>query len=163
MSDIDAKAPPHEETTKSINNPIDDHTSLVGKKSPGVVRVEALAAHITPWNRVYIFFGVFLIAYAYGLDGTLRYIYQPTATSDFNGHSLLATVNVLRAVIAAAAQVCAVEIRGLWSEDADCSVAYCGQDCGCVWQGGAPDCLRFLLRPRFVLPLEHCLRMSNVT
>ena len=87
--------------------PVDDtSTPLIGRKSPGVVRIEALAAHITFYDRIAIFFGVFLIAYAYGLDGTLRYTYQPTATSDFGGHSLLATVNTIRAVIAAAAQVC---------------------------------------------------------
>ena len=38
-------------------------------------------------------------------DGTLRYAYQPTATSKFGNHSLLATINVVRAVVAAAAQV----------------------------------------------------------
>lgn len=82
-----------------------DDTPLVGQKSPGVARIEALSAHISFWDRVAIFFGVFLIAYVYGLDGTLRYTYQPTATSNFGNHSLLSTINVVRAVVAAAAQV----------------------------------------------------------
>lgn len=47
---------------------------------------------------------MFLVAYAYGLDGTIRYTYQSTATSSYYQHSLLATVNVLRSIIAAAAQ-----------------------------------------------------------
>ncbi|RMZ91530.1 hypothetical protein DV736_g1252, partial [Chaetothyriales sp. CBS 134916] len=75
-----------------------------GGESPGVARVEAISSVITHTDRIFIFFGVFLIAYVYGLDGTLRYVYQPTATASFAQHSLLATVNVLRAVIAAAAQ-----------------------------------------------------------
>jgi SIT family siderophore-iron:H+ symporter-like MFS transporter len=99
--------PNHPSPTKHDLSPVEDTSApLIGKKSPGVVRIEALAAHITFYDRIAIFFSVFLIAYAYGLDGTLRYTYQPTATSDFGGHSLLATVNTIRAVVAAAAQVC---------------------------------------------------------
>jgi SIT family siderophore-iron:H+ symporter-like MFS transporter len=114
------------------------HVALIGSKSPGVVRIEAISSAITPWDRAWIFLGVFLIAYAYGLDGTLRYAYQvravdsglrqvyslqfrysyywevsanknliqPEATNSYSTHSTLATVNVIRAVIAAAAQVC---------------------------------------------------------
>jgi SIT family siderophore-iron:H+ symporter-like MFS transporter len=103
--------PNHPPPTKNDLSPVDDtSTPLIGKKSPGVVRIEALATQITFYDRIAIFFGVFLIAYAYGLDGTLRYAYQPYATSSFGGHSLLATVNTIRAVVAAAAQVCMATI-----------------------------------------------------
>ena len=51
---------------------------------------------------------------AYGLDGTLRYAYQPTATASYAQHSLLATVNVLRAVIAAATQPTAAKIADVF-------------------------------------------------
>jgi len=54
----------------------DDDTLLIGKKSPGVQRIEILSQHLTLADRVFIFLSVFLIAYAYGLDGTLRYVYQ---------------------------------------------------------------------------------------
>lgn len=53
-----------------------DDVKLLGTKSPGVERIEAIAKHITFWDRVGIFVGVFLIAYAYGLDGVLRYSYH---------------------------------------------------------------------------------------
>lgn len=49
---------------------------LMGAKSPGVRRIEALAAQIGPVDRIFIFIGIFLVAYAYGLDGTIRYTYQ---------------------------------------------------------------------------------------
>lgn len=49
---------------------------LLGKKSPGVLRIEAISAHFTFRDRVLVFLGVFLIAYAYGLDGIVRYTYQ---------------------------------------------------------------------------------------
>ncbi|KAF2686870.1 siderochrome-iron transporter-like protein Sit1 [Lentithecium fluviatile CBS 122367] len=87
---------------------------LTGTKSPGVLRIEALAAHISLLDRISIFIGVFLVAYAYGLDGTLRYAYQPTATSAFQTHSLLSTINVVRAVIAAAAQPTAAKIADVF-------------------------------------------------
>jgi SIT family siderophore-iron:H+ symporter-like MFS transporter len=51
----------------------DTSASLIGRKSPGVERIEAIAAHISLWDRVAIFFGVFLIAYAYGLDISVRF------------------------------------------------------------------------------------------
>lgn len=54
----------------------DDATALLGEKSPGVQRIEAITGYITFKNRIAIFLGVFLVAYAYGLDGTLRYAYQ---------------------------------------------------------------------------------------
>ncbi|KYK57404.1 hypothetical protein DCS_04413 [Drechmeria coniospora] len=83
-------------------------------KSPGVVRVEALASCITFTDRILIFVGIFLVAYAYGLDGTLRYTYQPIAASSFGQHSLQATVNVVRSVIAAAAQPTAAKIADVF-------------------------------------------------
>ncbi|KAJ9157630.1 Major facilitator superfamily domain-containing protein [Pleurostoma richardsiae] len=87
---------------------------LEADKSPGVARIEALSAVITRTDRVFIFLGVFLIAYVYGLDGTLRGTYQPNATASFSQHSLLATINVLRAVIAAAAQPTAAKIADVF-------------------------------------------------
>ncbi|KAF7561933.1 hypothetical protein G7046_g2232 [Stylonectria norvegica] len=83
-------------------------------KSPGVVRIEAITASITFTDRIFIFIGVFLVAYAYGLDGTLRYTYQPYATASFGNHSLLSTVNTVRAVIAAAAQPTSAKIADVF-------------------------------------------------
>ena len=44
--------------------------------SPGVARIEAINRNITIGDRVALFIGVFLIAYAYGLDGQIRNTYQ---------------------------------------------------------------------------------------
>lgn len=44
--------------------------------SPGVKRIEALSSHLHILDRVFLFCGVFLIAYVYGLDGLLRGTYQ---------------------------------------------------------------------------------------
>jgi hypothetical protein len=35
--------------------------------SPGVKRIEAISAHLSPFERGLVFFGAFLIAYVYGL------------------------------------------------------------------------------------------------
>ena len=83
-------------------------------KSPGVARVEAISASITSWDRVAIFLSVFLVAYVYGLDGTLRYAYQPVASNYFNEHSLQATIGVVRSVIAAAAQPTSAKIADVF-------------------------------------------------
>ncbi|KAG9231975.1 MFS transporter [Amylocarpus encephaloides] len=87
---------------------------ILGSKSPGVARIEAVNSQLTFIDRIFLFFGVFLIAYAYGLDGTVRYTYQATATSDYALHSLLSTINVLRSVIAAAAQPTAAKIADVF-------------------------------------------------
>ncbi|KAG6183750.1 hypothetical protein E4U23_002021 [Claviceps purpurea] len=83
-------------------------------RSPGIVRVEAVSSVITTLDRFFIFTGVFLLAYVYGLDGTLRYAYQPTATSSFSEHSLSATVNVLRSAISVGAQPTAAKIADVF-------------------------------------------------
>jgi hypothetical protein len=58
---------------------------LTGETSPGVKRIEAISKHISFVDRIFLFVGVFLVAYAYGLDGTLRYTYQVnSAKTNFN-------------------------------------------------------------------------------
>ncbi|KAK4175779.1 putative siderophore iron transporter 1 [Triangularia setosa] len=89
-------------------------TALLDEKSPGVRRAEALASVLTTADYVFIFTSIFVIAFAYGLDGILRYTYQPYATASFSQHSLLATVNVLRSVIAAAAQPTSARIADIF-------------------------------------------------
>lgn len=89
-------------------------TSIVGAKSPGVARIEAITSHLSLKDRVWLFLGVFLIAYAYTLDGQTRYTYQTYATSSFDLHSYLATIGVVRAVIAAAAQPTAAKIADVF-------------------------------------------------
>ena len=72
MSNFDEKALETPDQRQSE----EDHAPVIGEKSPGVERIEALEKHITFQDRCRIFFGLYLIAYAYGLDGTLRYVYQ---------------------------------------------------------------------------------------
>ncbi len=99
-------------------NPVSQRDSstpkILGAKSPGVQRIEAISAQLTLVHRTCIFISVFIIAYAYGLDGTVRYTYQTTATASYDSHSLLATINVLRSVIAAAAQPTAAKIADVF-------------------------------------------------
>ena len=93
---------------------MDPSKQLLGEKSPGVARIEAVSSQITLTNRIFIFLGVFIIAYAYGLDGSIRYTFQTTATASFSEHSLLAAINVVRSVIAAAAQPTAAKIADVF-------------------------------------------------
>ncbi|OJD39926.1 siderochrome-iron transporter sit1 [Diplodia corticola] len=87
---------------------------LMGATSPGVKRMEAISAHLTLFDRIFLFIGVFVIAYAYSLDATVRYTYQTTATASFQHHSLLASVNVVRSVIAAVGQPTASKIADVF-------------------------------------------------
>lgn len=75
------------------------------EKSIGVQRIEGIASTLTTTTRIILFVGIFFVGYAYGLDATLRNVYTAYATASYRKHSLLATVNVLRTVFAAAAQV----------------------------------------------------------
>ncbi|GAA5854822.1 hypothetical protein JCM8547_004084 [Rhodosporidiobolus lusitaniae] len=70
-------------------------------QSQGIARIEAINAELTPVLRFFLFLGAFLVAYTYSLDATVRGTLQTYATNDFDNHSLLATVNVLKAIVAA--------------------------------------------------------------
>lgn len=100
--------------------------SIMDVQSPGVARIEAIRQQLTTIDRIWLFFGVFVIAYAYGLDGQTRYTYQGYATQGFAEHSLLATINVLRSVVAAAAQPTAAKIADVFGrfELVLCSVLF---------------------------------------
>jgi SIT family siderophore-iron:H+ symporter-like MFS transporter len=76
----------------------------LNKKSPGVVRIEAIASHLTSITRTILFVSIFFLGYSFGLDAVLRGVYQTYATASYGNHSLLSTVNVIRTVFAAAAQ-----------------------------------------------------------
>lgn len=106
-------AEPNEKVPPSPRFSINSRTNRasIDSVSPGVARIEATVEHLTSANRAWILFGVLLIAWAYGLDGTLRVAYQAIAVDALEAHSLLATVTVVRAVIGAAAQVS--HFRGL--------------------------------------------------
>ena len=99
-------------TPEAITSPhaAPDALVLTGSTSPGVRRIEAISKHITWSGRIVLFVGIFVVAYVYSLDITLRYAYQPTGTDSFSTHSLLATITVLRSVIAAAAQPACAKI-----------------------------------------------------
>lgn len=74
-------------------------------KSFGVRRTEILVEQFThPAFRIFFLFSVFVCAYSYSLDGTVRGVYQTQATASYGQHSLLSTVNVIKGVISAAAQ-----------------------------------------------------------
>ena len=44
--------------------------------SPGVKRIEVLSSYLWNIDRVFLFSGIFLVAYVYGLDGQVRGTYQ---------------------------------------------------------------------------------------
>jgi hypothetical protein len=64
---------------------------LLGEGSPGVRRIEIIASHFRFVDRIFLFLGVFLIAYVYGLDGTVRYTYQVCCRLGLSLLSILGT------------------------------------------------------------------------
>jgi len=88
MSSIDShspsatKAEPETDVrAHTSEDTLSEQVTILGKKSPGVARIEAINAHLTSFDRWFLGIGVFLIAYAYGLDGTVRYTYQVIASN----------------------------------------------------------------------------------
>jgi len=88
----------------------DAHTAF-GDKSPGVRRIEAISACFTRWHLVVLFITILLISYAYGLDGTIRYLFQNTAFNEFGQSAQISTVTVVRSIVAAAAQPAFAKVR----------------------------------------------------
>lgn len=100
----------------SASSPTEESSFSEDEKAqyPGVIRMEVITSQLTRLERIWLLSSIFLICYAYGLDAQVRSTYQSYATSDFGEHSLLATVNVLNAVIAAAAQPTAARIADVF-------------------------------------------------
>ncbi|KAL6247859.1 ferrioxamine B transporter [Rhinocladiella similis] len=74
------------------------------RESPGVSRMTAIANVLTTPKRVSLYLSFFIAGYAFGLDYLVRNTYLAYATASYQQHSLLATVNVIRAVVVAALQ-----------------------------------------------------------
>ncbi|KAK1254785.1 hypothetical protein MKX08_008780 [Trichoderma sp. CBMAI-0020] len=85
-----------------------------GRRAAGVARIEAVSAQLSHSERFCIFSGIFLIGYAYGLESQVRSTYMPYATSSFSLHSYLATINLLRSVVAVAVQPTAAKIADVF-------------------------------------------------
>ncbi|KAK7417427.1 ferrioxamine B transporter [Neonectria punicea] len=85
-----------------------DHAAM--KPSSGVARMAAVSARFTLADRIWLFTGIFLVGYAYGLESQVRSAYQPYATSSFSLHSYLSTINVFRSVVAVAVQPTAAKV-----------------------------------------------------
>jgi MFS transporter, SIT family, siderophore-iron:H+ symporter len=83
-------------------------------KSTGVARIDAIAVHLTTTQRALLFLAIFVVGYAYGLESQVRSAYQPYATASFSLHSYLATINVLRSVVAVAVQPTAAKIADVF-------------------------------------------------
>ncbi|CAK7916700.1 siderophore iron transporter Arn1p [[Candida] anglica] len=74
-------------------------------KSIGVRKAEIMMEQYqSPALKVFLFVCIFLVSYTYGIDGNLRYTFQAYATASYGQHSLISTVRVIRAVVAAASQ-----------------------------------------------------------
>ena len=64
------------EVTDAPSNGRSGVAPIEDDQSPGVARIAAINRNLTRGDRIAVFVGVFLIAYAYGLDGTIRSTYQ---------------------------------------------------------------------------------------
>lgn len=52
----------------------EDVVEIAQQDSAGVSRMDAINAHMSTTERCILFFSVFLVAYAYGLDGTRKLV-----------------------------------------------------------------------------------------
>nr|ODN90125.1 MFS transporter, SIT family, siderophore-iron:H+ symporter [Cryptococcus depauperatus CBS 7841] len=96
---------PDEILSKTFNNAGQEGApTTFGEKSPGVRRIEAITTCFTTWHRYVLFFSVFLVAYSYGLDGSVRFTYQSEALSKLGTSAQVSTVTVVRSIVAAAVQ-----------------------------------------------------------
>lgn len=85
---------------------IEENEVPVAPKSRGITHIEAVKdsmGHVDKGRLVtYLFCGSILItAWAYALDGSTTYNYQPYATSSFNRHSMLSTLAIATSLMAA--------------------------------------------------------------
>ncbi len=51
-------------------------SNVSAEMSPGVKRIELISSQLGLYSRICLFASVWLVAYVYGLDGTVRNTYQ---------------------------------------------------------------------------------------
>ncbi|ODO10341.1 hypothetical protein I350_00936 [Cryptococcus amylolentus CBS 6273] len=104
-ADVGGGIYPEEQIHRSITHEdAHDSPTIFGEKSPGVRRIEIITSCFTSWHKYILFVGVFLTAYAYGLDLTLRSTYQNYALASLGTSAQVSTVTVVRSIVAAAVQ-----------------------------------------------------------
>ncbi|KAK1998618.1 major facilitator superfamily transporter [Colletotrichum falcatum] len=77
-------------------------------------QLDTAAGRLGNKERVWLFVGIFLVGWAYGLDSQVRSAYQAYATSSLNLHSTHSTINLLRSVVAVASQPTAAKIADIY-------------------------------------------------
>lgn len=113
-------------------------------KSFGVRRTEILVEQFPHLAfRIFFLFTVFLCAYTYSLDGTVRGVYQTQATASYGQHSLLSTVNVIKGVIGAAAQPTYARLSDIFGRLEMFVIAIIFYAMGTVIESQAYDVYRF--------------------
>ncbi|ORX38194.1 siderochrome-iron uptake transporter [Kockovaella imperatae] len=84
-----------------------DTKTAFGDKSPGVRRIEAISKCFTSWHLYVLFISIFFVSCEWGcllLDGFVRFQFQTYAVASFGLTAQISTVNVVRGIVAAAAQ-----------------------------------------------------------
>lgn len=125
----------------------DEHVPMVVKstsKSIGVRKSEILVEQYTniPF-KVFFLVSIFFVAFAYSLDGTIRITYQSVATSDYAANPLLSTVNVIKSVVAAAAQPTYARLSDIFGRLELCVIAILFYAIGTVIECQAYDIYRY--------------------
>ncbi|SCV99665.1 LAFE_0A08196g1_1 [Lachancea fermentati] len=79
---------------------------LRATKTITIRKSEIMSAQYNTWYfKAILLFSAFLCGYGYGLDGNIRYVYTSYAASSYQEHSLISTLNVINAIVSAAAQL----------------------------------------------------------
>ncbi|CAI4994138.1 ANL_collapsed_G0013810.mRNA.1.CDS.1 [Saccharomyces cerevisiae] len=127
--------------TLTTSSPAPSYIELI---DPGVHNIEIYAEmYNRPIYRVALFFSLFLIAYAYGLDGNIRYTFQAYATSSYSQHSLLSTVNCIKTVIAAVGQIFFARLSDIFGRFSIMIVSIIFYSMGTIIESQAVNITRF--------------------
>ncbi|CUM68121.1 uncharacterized protein PRCAT00005838001 [Priceomyces carsonii] len=112
--------------------------------SIGIRKSELLMKQYNHWVfKVTFLFTTFLVAYAYSLDSSIRSTYLATATSSYSQHALLSTVNVIKAVAAAACQPTYARLSDTFGRLELCIVAIIFYSVGTIIMSQAYDIYRY--------------------
>lgn len=110
----------------------------------GVYNAEIHAKYYsTKFRRILIFFSLFCMAFAFGLDHAVRTTFQTLATSSYQQHSLLSTVTCINKVIQAAAQIWYARAADMFGRPTILVLSVLFYSMGSVIESQAYDVTRF--------------------
>lgn len=132
------------------------HEPVSDSLLPGVIQMKAINGRLGFAAHCCLYFSMFLLCYAANLNWLTMSTYQGYATSTWQQHSLLSTINVVRGVIAAAVLPLTTQLSDIVGRVECLMIATLFFVLGSILQASSSNIVQDLCFFRSVIPAASC-------